>query len=266
VNLVPPNDEIPVVIFCGGYGTRIREVSESLPKPMIDIGGQPVLWHIMKIYSHYGFRRFVLALGYKGNLIKDYFLNYRRYQSDFTVRLATSEPPLFHSYESPEDWEVTCVDTGIDTYTAGRLSRVRRFLDTDTFCVTYGDGVAALDVPALIETHQRHGLVGTVTAVRPTSRFGELDVEGDRVRGFQEKPMLSRGFVNGGFFVFQRQFLDYVDDDAPMLEEEALQNLTKDGQLGFHLHEGFWRGMDTYREYVELNKLWDEGTAEWKCW
>lgn len=266
MNHVPEPRDIPVVIFCGGYGTRIREASESLPKPMIDVGGQPILWHIMKIYGYYGFRRFVLCLGYKGNDVKEYFLNYRRYLSDFTVSLSTADPPQFHSYPSPDDWEVTCIDTGLDTLTGARLSRVRRFLDTSTFCLTYGDGLADLDLGALLETHRAHGRVGTVTAVHPTSRFGELNLEGGAVTDFIEKPMLSRGFVNGGYFMFQREFLDYVDDDATMIEEEPLQKLVADGQLGSYMHTGFWRGMDTYREYVELNRLWDEGAAPWKLW
>jgi len=261
MNRVPEPRDIPVVIFCGGYGTRIREASESLPKPMIDVGGQPILWHIMKIYGHHGFRRFVLCLGYRGNVIKEYFLNYRRYLSDFTVSLATSDPPLFHSYPSPDDWEVTCVETGLDTLTGGRLSRVRAHLDSDTFCLTYGDGLADLDLTAQLESHRLHGLIGTVTAVHPTSRFGELSLDGPRVQAFTEKPMLSRGYVNGGYFFFQREFLDYVDDDAPMIEEDPIQKLTEAGQLGYYVHEGFWRGMDTYREYVELNRLWAEDVA-----
>lgn len=196
---VPKNADIPVVIFCGGQGTRIREASESLPKPMIDVGGQPLVWHIMKIYGRFGFRRFVLCLGYKGNIVKDYFLNYRRYQSDFTVNLATSDPPQFHSYAGPDDWEVTCVETGLDTLTGGRLSRVRQFLDTETFCLTYGDGLADIDIDSLMNAHRAHPYIGTVTAVHPTSRFGELSIHGDRIGAFTEKPMLSRGFVNGGF-------------------------------------------------------------------
>ncbi|MDH5238250.1 MAG: glucose-1-phosphate cytidylyltransferase [Acidimicrobiia bacterium] len=266
------NRDIPVVLLCGGFGTRIREASESLPKPMIDIGGRPIVWHIMKTYSEFGFRRFVLCLGYKADDIKDYFLRYREHQSDFTVKLGSRDEPTFHvtpgadGIGGDEDWEVTCVDTGLETFTGGRLARVAPFLDVDTFMLTYGDGVADVDIAALLAAHRDHGLIGTVTAVHPTSRFGELQVDGGTVTTFAEKPMLNEGLVNGGYFVFERAFLDYVSLDAEMLESGALQKLTADGQLGHFVHKGFWRGMDTYREYVELNGLWDEGVAPWKIW
>ncbi|MGI9603351.1 MAG: glucose-1-phosphate cytidylyltransferase [Acidimicrobiales bacterium] len=261
-----PNHDMPVVILCGGFGTRIREASESLPKPMIDVGGRPIVWHIMKTYSQYGFRRFVLCLGYKAGDIKDYFLRYREHQSDFTVQLGSDAEPQYHGSDNAEDWEVTCVDTGLDTLTGGRLARVAPFLDADAFMLTYGDGVADVDIGALVAAHRAHGLMGTVTAVHPTSRFGELAVDGGTVTDFAEKPMLNEGLVNGGYFVFDRAFLDYVTPDDGMLESGALQKLTADGQLGHFVHKGFWRGMDTYREYVELNQLWDEGTAPWKIW
>ncbi len=260
------NADIPVVLLCGGQGTRIREASESLPKPMIDVGGRPIMWHIMKVYSHFGFRRFVLCLGYKADVIKDYFLRYRIHQSDFTVELGADERPVFHNLDTHVDWSVTCVDTGLDTLTGGRLAMVADYLDTDTFMLTYGDGVADIDVQALLDTHRRHGEIGTVTAVHPTSRFGELAVEGEKITDFAEKPMLNEGLVNGGFFVFQREFLDFVSPDSDMLESDALQKLTANGELGLHVHEGFWRGMDTYREYTELNHLWATGRAPWKIW
>ncbi len=260
------NEDTPVVILCGGFGTRIREASESLPKPMIEVGGMPLLWHIMKTYNAHGFRRFVLACGYKAETVKDYFLRYHEHLSDFTVNLGSDAPPVFHNSHMDEDWEVTCVDTGLNTLTGGRLSRVRKFLDGERFLLTYGDGVADIDLTALMEAHKAHGLIGTVTAVHPTSRFGELNTDGTTVTGFAEKPELSGGLVNGGFFVFEKAFLDNVHDDDGMLEQHALQKLTADGQLGHFVHEGFWRGMDTFREYKELNGLWDDDQAPWKVW
>lgn len=261
-----PTSDIPVVLLCGGKGTRIREASESLPKPMIDIGGKPVLWHIMKIYAHHGFRRFVLCLGYKSWSIKEYFLSYKEQLSNFTLYLDGSQPTAFHGDYGNEDWEISCVYTGLDTLTGGRVSRVRDFLDTDEFMLTYGDGVADLDVTALLERHRATGAVGTVTAVHPTSRYGELGIAGDRVTSFAEKPDLTEGVINGGYFCFRRDFLDYVADDSGMLESDALQKLTADGGLGYFVHTGFWRGMDTYREYVELNDLWDRQVAPWRVW
>ena len=262
----PAKSEIPVVILCGGFGTRIREASESLPKPMIDIGGHPILWHIMKIYSGFGFRRFVLCLGYKGDAIKDYFLRYREHEADFTVGLASDIPPRYHGGEGVEDWEVTCVDTGLETFTGSRRAQVAAHLDAECFMLTYGDGVADIDLDALLDAHQRLGRVGTVTAVHPTSRFGELVAFDGVVTDFAEKPMMNEGLVNGGYFVFSRRFLDYVTAGSGMIESDALQKLTADGELGLHIHDGFWRGMDTYREFVELNDLWDAGDAPWKTW
>ena len=257
----------PVVILCGGKGTRIREVSESLPKPMIDVGGKPVVWHIMKLYHHHGFRKFVLCLGYKSWTIKEYFLRYRENITDFTLKPGTDEPIRFHGPYGTEDWEVTCAYTGLETLTAGRLSRVRDHVaDAENFALTYGDGLADVDLDALLSLHEREGRIGTVTAVHPTSRFGELATDGSRVTSFAEKPQLNTGLVNGGFFVFRRDFLDYVADDDGMLESTALQTLTEQDQLSYHVHEGFWRGMDTYREFAELNEMWDERRAPWRVW
>lgn len=263
---VDPAD-IPVVILAGGKGTRIREASESLPKPMIDVGGKPIMWHIMKTYAAYGHRRFVLLLGYKSWTVKEYFLRYRENTSDFTVNLATHGTE-FHGEYGSEDFEITMAYTGLDTLTGGRLSRASQYLeDAPAFMLTYGDGVADIDIPALRDFHFEHGKIGTVTAVHPTSRFGELETDGSTVTDFAEKPDLNTGVVNGGYFMFNREFLEYTpDDNGDMLESDALQRLTKDGQLNYFLHKGFWRGMDTYREYVELNRLWDEGTAPWRVW
>jgi glucose-1-phosphate cytidylyltransferase len=260
---VDPAD-VPVVILCGGQGTRIREASERLPKPMIEIGERPVLWHILKTYHHYGHRRFVLCLGFKAWTIKEFFLNYREQTSDFTIfadgTVETHSPP------NGDDWEVTLLETGLESDTGRRLSLAREYLRCEHFMLTYGDGVADVDVGALLREHVRSGRIGTVTAVSPTSRFGELCLDGDVVTNFAEKPELHSGLVNGGFFAFRRDFLDYVHDDSAMLERDALQKLTADSQLGIHRHTGFWRGMDTYREYMELNELWNTGEAPWKVW
>jgi glucose-1-phosphate cytidylyltransferase len=256
--------DVPVVILCGGQGTRIREASERLPKPMIEIGERPVLWHIMKMYHHYGHRRFVLCLGFKAWTIKEFFLNYREQTSDITVFAdGTVET---HDAPNGDDWEVTLVETGLESETGRRLSLARDHLRSEYFMLTYGDGVADVDLGALLREHVRSGRVGTVTAVHPTSRFGELCLDGDIVTNFAEKPELQSGLVNGGFFAFRRSFLDYVHDDSAMLERDALQKLTVDGQLGIRKHTGFWRGMDTYREYVELNEIWNTGEAPWKVW
>jgi len=262
------NDDMPVVILCGGQGTRIREASERLPKPMVDIGGQPILWHIMKVYSHYGFRRFILCLGYKGWEIKRFFLDYRTHLNDFTVALSENHAPTFHNDRADESWEITFVETGLDAGTGARLRRIRSYIDTPTFMVSYGDGIAAVGLDVLLKTHKAAGRLGTVTGVHPTSRFGEMRVEGDRAIEFNEKPTQVTGFVSGGFFAFERTFLDdYLDDDPQLfLEHRPLQRLAQDGQLTVNKHVGFWAGMDTYRDYMYLNGLWAEGKAPWKVW
>jgi glucose-1-phosphate cytidylyltransferase len=260
----------PVVILCGGMGTRLREASERLPKPLVDIGGKPILWHIMKIYSHYGFRRFVLALGYKSDLIKRYFLDYREHAADFTLCLAKDDQPQFHGTEVVEDWEITFVETGLTTATSGRVARVAEHLDTDRFLLTYGDGIADVNIGALYQRHLESGRLATVTAVHPSSRYGEMHVDenDDVVVEFNEKPTLATGWVNGGFFVFNREVLDTYIDGNPevMLEHAPLQTLARDGQLAIYGHEGFWMGMDTYRDWTELNKRWDIGDAPWRIW
>jgi glucose-1-phosphate cytidylyltransferase len=260
--------EIPVLILCGGKGTRIREASENLPKPMIDVGGKPVVWHVMRTYGHHGFRRFVLLLGYKSWTIKEYFLRYREQVSDFTIHLDHSRPIEFHDGEfGNEGFEITMAYTGLDTLTAARIDKARSYLEgADTFMLTYGDGLADIDIAGLLDHHRSEKRIGTVTAVHPTSRFGELQIDGTAVADFAEKPELNQGLVNGGYFVFEREFLDYVKGDDGMLESGPLQRLTTDGQLSYFVHKGFWRGMDTFREYEELNKLWDRGQAPWKVW
>ncbi len=262
-------DDMTVVIFCGGQGTRIREASESLPKPMIDIGGKPILWHIMKLYGHYGIRRFVLALGYKGWDIKRFFLDYRKYVSDFSVELSDRHETTFHNNVADEDWQITFAETGLNTATAARLRRVRRYLPGNTFMVTYGDGIGPVDLAALLEFHNSHGRIGTVTGVHPSSRYGELhvDPETNLVTDFDEKPAAG-SWVNGGFFVFQREFVErYLDDDPDVfLEVRPMRQLARAGQLAVFRHEGFWMGMDTYRDYIQLNAMWDSGNAPWKVW
>ena len=255
-----------VVILCGGLGTRLREETEFRPKPLVEIGGRPVLWHIMKIYSHYGFNDFVLCLGYKGHMIKEYFLNYRLMHSDFTLRLGSRGVPHFHNSNSPENWSVTFVDTGAEAMTGARVKRIEPYIKGSHFMLTYGDGVADINIPDLLEFHLGHGKAGTVTGVRPVSRYGELAVLDGHVRQFTEKPQADNGFISGGFFVFNRRFFDYLeDDDNCVLEGEPLERLTKDGELMSYAHAGYWHSMDTYRDFVALNEMW-KTKAPWKVW
>ncbi len=256
-----------MVILAGGMGTRLREETERVPKPLVQIGEKPMLWHIMKIYGHHGLRRFVVCLGYKSWLIKEFFLRYQEQVSDFTVGMGQDYPPEFHNNHTEEDWIVTCAETGLMTATGARLWRVRDYVETDTFMLTYGDGIGAVDIIALLEHHYRHGKIGTVTGVHPTSRYGEMRVDGLEVAEFDEKPTAVEGFVSGGFFVFQREFFDYLNDDPDLFFEEApLRTLARDGELVVFPHEEFWMGMDTYREFTELNELWASGNAPWKVW
>jgi glucose-1-phosphate cytidylyltransferase len=260
-------EDMPVVILSGGMGTRLREETERVPKPLVEIGEKPILWHIMKIYSHYGWRRFVLCLGYKSWLIKEFFLRYREQVSDFTLEMNSEHKPEFHGDSADENWKVTCAETGLLTGTGGRLWRVRDYIDTDTFAFTYGDGIGRVDLTALLDFHYEQGRIGTVTGVHPTSRYGEMRVEGAKAVEFNEKPTMPEGFVSGGFFVFQREFLDYLTDEPSLLFEHApLQNLARDGELAVFPHDDFWMGMDTYRDFSELNELWASGQAPWKLW
>jgi glucose-1-phosphate cytidylyltransferase len=259
---------IPVVVLCGGQGTRLREETERVPKPLVDIGGKPILWHILKVYGHYGFSRFVLCLGYKSWDIKEYFLRFREHQTDFTVRLGNDRSdPVLQNHRGLEDWEVTCADTGLYAATGARISRIRDYVQSDTFMLTYGDGLGDVDVGALLAFHREQGRIGTVTGVHPSSRYGEMRVEGPLAVEFNEKPTRPEGLVSGGFFVFQREFFRYLDDDPSLFfEHEPLQKLARDGELSVFPHEGFWMGMDTYREYLELNRLWQNGEAPWRVW
>jgi glucose-1-phosphate cytidylyltransferase len=256
-----------VVILCGGQGTRLREETEYRPKPMIEIGGHPILWHIMKIYGHHGFKDFVLCLGYKGNVIREYFLDYHAMSSDFTIRLGASPQVTYHDREGLENWRVTLAETGAESMTGARVARVAKYLGGATFMLTYGDGVSDVNIRDLVKFHRSHGKLVTVTGVRPPSRFGEMDVRGQRVAAFAEKPQVSAGFINGGFFVMEPAFLRYLSADANcVLEQAPLRRCAEDGQLMIYRHEGFWQPMDTFREYEMLNRLWTAGEAPWKTW
>ena len=256
-----------VVILCGGQGTRMREETEFKPKPLVEIGGKPVLWHIMKLFAHHRQNDFCLALGYKGDLIKQYFLNYEPMNTDFTITLGKNSKALFHGAHTEQDMKVTLADTGLETMTGARVKRVAPYLDDDTFMVTYGDGVSDIDIEALLAFHKSHGKLATVSAHRPISRYGVLDIDSDhRVTSFAEKPQIE-GTVSMGFFVFQKKVLDYIDDDITCnLEREPLQKLAREGELMAFKHEGFFHPMDTYRDYLALNEMWEKGNAPWVKW
>jgi glucose-1-phosphate cytidylyltransferase len=256
-----------VVILCGGQGTRLRGTAESVAKPLVEIGDRPILWHIMKLYAHYGHRRFILCLGYRSWDIKEYFLTYRQHVGDFVIASTDIREPMFTNDLGNENWEVTCAETGLDAQTGARLSRVRRYIDTDTFMLTYGDGIGSVDIGRLLAFHEAEGRIGTVTGVHPTSKYGEMKVEGTSAVEFNEKPTRPEGYVSAGFFVFRRDFLDYVDDDpGNILEHEPLQKLARDRELAVFPHAGFWMGMDTHRDWLELNHLWRTDSPPWKIW
>lgn len=256
-----------VVILCGGQGTRIRDVADDIPKPMIPIGDRPILWHIMKGYAQYGFRDFILCLGYKGWLIKRYFLDYHLASSDFSLAVGSRRQVQVHTPNLEDNWHVTLAETGRDTMTGGRVKRIARYVTGDHFLLTYGDGVADLDLRQLVAFHLSHGKLGTVTAVRPPGRFGEIDLDGARVVEFNEKPLLARGRISGGFFVFQRRLFERLADDPGLVFEQGpLMQLARDGELMAYLHNGFWQPMDNSRDYRYLNDLWKEGKAPWNTW
>jgi glucose-1-phosphate cytidylyltransferase len=253
------------VILAGGYGTRITEESVLRPKPMVEIGGRPILWHIMKIYAAHGITDFIVCLGYKGYVIKEYFANYVLHAADVTIDMAQNR--LEYLSGAPEPWKVTLVETGEATETGGRLKRVARWLqDDDTFCMTYGDGVSDIDITASLAFHHKHGKLATMAAVTPPGRFGALTMDGDNVTGFREKPRGDGGLINGGFFVLSRQVLDYVADDKTVWERTPLESLAANGQLQAFRHDGFWQPMDTVRERMVLESLWNGGKAPWKVW
>lgn len=252
------------VILAGGYGTRLSEETVAKPKPMTEIGGKPILWHILQIYSAASFNEFIVACGYRGEVIKDYFASFALRNSDLVVDLGRGEVASLGS--SAPDWRVSCIDTGLETQTGGRLLALQSHLASGTFMVTYGDGVADLDIRRLVEFHRSHGRLATVTAVRPPPRFGSMELEGDKVTLFSEKIPTHAGWINGGFFVFEPQVFDYIESAGTRLEGVPLARLAADGQLGAFRHDGFWKPMDTLREKHELEAMWESGAAPWKIW
>jgi glucose-1-phosphate cytidylyltransferase len=256
-----------VVILCGGKGVRLKEETETKPKPMIEIGGMPIIWHIMKIYSHFGFCEFILVLGYKKNLIKNFFLNYEVMSQDFTVELGNFDKIELHNKHKETGWRITLVDTGEDTLKGSRIKQVEKYINDETFMLTYGDGVADIDLTKLLSFHNSHKKIATVTAVRPPSRFGEIRVRKGKVISFSEKPQVSEGFINGGFFVFNRRIFDYLTEDVDCdLEKDALEKLATQGELMAYEHSLNWECMDTLRDMEHLNMLWKEEKAFWKVW
>jgi glucose-1-phosphate cytidylyltransferase len=257
---------VKVIVLCGGQGTRLREETEYRPKPLVEVGGRPILWHIMKLFAHHGHRSFVLCLGYRSHMIKEYFLNYEALTNDFTISLGRLHAVHYHDAHQEQNFTVTLADTGLNTMTGGRVKRVQKYIKGDTFLVTYGDGVGDVDVQALVEFHRSHGKLATVTTVHPQSRFGVLNVtDNGAVKCFAEKPQLD-GWASAGFFVFDRRVFNYLDGDDCILEREPLERLAAEGQLMAYRHEGFFFAMDTYREYLVLNELWASGRAPWMVW
>ncbi|NMC91832.1 MAG: glucose-1-phosphate cytidylyltransferase [Smithella sp.] len=256
-----------VVILCGGAGTRLREETEFRPKPMVNIGPYPILWHIMKYYSQFGFKEFVLALGYKGDMIKNYFCHYELMNNDVTIELGQPEKTCIHYAHDEAGWKITLADTGEKSLKGARLKKVEKYIVGDTFMMTYGDGIADVDIGKLLAFHKAHGKLATVTGINIASRFGELKIDGDSVETFSEKPQDGKGFINGGFFVFSRKILDYLTtDDLCDLEVGPLERIAGEGQLMVYKHRGFWACMDTLRDMEYLNRLWDNGMARWKIW
>ncbi len=252
------------VILAGGLGTRISEETHLKPKPMIEIGGKPILWHIMKIYSFHGVNEFIICCGYKGYVIKEYFANYFLHMSDVTFDMCKNTMEVHQNHCEP--WKVTLVDTGLHSMTGGRLRRVARYLGAEPFCFTYGDGVANVDIAALIAFHVQNGLLATMTAIQPPGRYGALDIEDERIKRFQEKPKGDGGWINGGFFVLDPKVIDYIQDDGTFWEQGPLEQLAAEGQLGAYKHDGFWLAMDTLRDKTKLEALWESGDAPWKLW
>ena len=255
-----------VVILCGGLGTRLREETEFRPKPMVPIGGLPILWHIMKYYAHFGHKEFVLCLGFKGEMIKDYFRQYNWNTSDVTLTLGRNPEIRYHNSHEEEDWVVTLLDTGQDTQTGGRLQRALSFVEDETFLMTYGDGLTTSDINASVDFHRKHGAIATLTAVKPAGRFGELAVDGETITAFAEKPVQEGGYVSGGYFVFNKAIADYLEGDGCVLESKPLESLSRQGQLKAWRHSGFWQCMDTLRDKLLLERMWDSKQAPWKVW
>jgi glucose-1-phosphate cytidylyltransferase len=256
-----------VLILAGGLGTRLREETEYRPKPMVRVGNKPVIWHIMKTYASYGFNDFIICLGYKGEMIKDYFLNYKMMNCDVTIRLGDKESLEIHNNHEEIDWTITLASTGEKTQTGARIKKVEKYVKDDLFMVTYGDGVSNIDIRKLVEFHKSHGKIGTMSGVHPSSRFGEFSIKNNQVIDFHEKPQTKEGLINGGFFVFDKSFFKYLsEDDNCTLEKKPLEMLVSDGQLMVYPHDGFWQCVDTYRELELLNQLWDAPHPPWKVW
>jgi glucose-1-phosphate cytidylyltransferase len=253
-----------VLLLAGGFGTRLSEETDIRPKPMAEIGGKPIIWHIMKGYSHYGFNEFVILLGYKGYYIKEYFANYFLHQSDVTIDLSNNNIQVHNNTSEP--WKVTLLETGLDTMTGGRIKRAKKFIGDEPFLLTYGDGVADINLDNLIKFHKSHGKLITMTAVQPEGRFGALETEGDKVVSFLEKPKGDGSWINGGFFVCESNVLDFIAGDQTVFEQEPLQDLSSKGQLYKYQHSGFWKCMDTLRDKKTLNEMWENGKAPWKTW
>lgn len=258
-----------VVILAGGLGTRLQEETQVKPKPMVEIGGRPIIWHIMKLYSHFGFKEFVIALGYKGGVIKEYFLNYRHRDSDLIVKTRTGAVTVSHDADV-EDWTVHLIDTGVNAMTGGRIKAASKYIGDESFLVTYGDGVADVDINAVVALHKKQGKKATVTAVRPPARFGEIyfDNQGENrtVSRFEEKPQTHSGWINGGFFVLEPSVRDYMNDETSIFEREPLIQLAQENELSSYLHHGFWQCMDTMRDVETLQKLWAQDEAPWRLW
>jgi glucose-1-phosphate cytidylyltransferase len=253
---------VKVIILAGGYGTRLSEYTETIPKPMVTVGGRPILWHVMQCYAHFGHKDFYLALGYKAEVIKEYFLHYRSLSSDFTVDLFSGN---VESYQTDDtDWRVTLVHTGLESMTGGRVKRLQSFIGNEPFMLTYGDGVANVDIDALLKFHKSHGKMVTISAVHPGARFGELEIDDKKVIAFTEKPQISQGWINGGFFIIEPEFFDLIDNDQTILEREPLEKAAAMGELMAYHHDGYWQCMDTKRDRDHLEELWESGKAPWK--
>jgi len=256
---------LPVVLLAGGLGTRLREETDIKPKPMVEVGGHPMLWHIMKIYSSHGFNEFVICLGYKGDYIKNFFLNYRAWQGGLSIDLSTGQFEM-HDPSASESWKVHLLETGSETMTGGRIGRAAKFLGKRRFLATYGDGVSDVDIGALVAFHEEHRRTATITAVRPPARFGGLALNGPSVRMFEEKPQVGEGWINGGFMVFEPEIADLIEGDATILERAPLEKLAEADQLVAYRHDGFWQCVDTVRDLTYLRELWDNRTPPWKRW
>ncbi len=257
-------EDVKVVILCGGMGTRLREQTEFMPKPLVKIGDMPILWHIMKTYSYYGYNNFVLCLGYKGEMIKEFFINFEWMANDITLNLKSGREFVAHHEHLPEEWNITFANTGLETLTGFRIKKIQKYIKEDFFLATYGDGVADANISGSVDFHLKKNKIATLTAIHPISRFGVIESDGDMVKGFHEKPVME-GLINGGFFVFRNEIFDHIEGDT-MLEDTTPPKLSKLGQLAVYRHNGFWHCMDTYRDYEFLNKLWNSNQAKWKVW